>query len=66
MKSRRNSKKTIKKLYHFDEICESKRFFKTKEAAFEAADIRMLENMAADIDVYQCATCLNWHLTSKK
>jgi hypothetical protein len=52
------------KLYRFNLTCEGKRFFKTEEEALEAADIRMIENMSVTIGIYQCPTCLNWHLTS--
>ena len=52
------------KLYRFDPTCDGKRFFATEEAALEAADVRMFENLSATIGVYQCATCRNWHLTS--
>jgi hypothetical protein len=54
------------KIYRFDLTCDGKRFFKNEKEALEAADFRMLENMNADIGVYQCPTCMLWHLTSIK
>ncbi|MGV9001490.1 MAG: hypothetical protein ACOH18_00835 [Candidatus Saccharimonadaceae bacterium] len=66
MTTRRNKKVAASKAYHFDLICEGKRFFKTEQEAIEAADIRMLENMSVTIGIYQCATCFHWHLTSIK
>lgn len=66
MKARRNSKFTESKVYRFDLTCEGKRFFETEALALEAADIRMLENMSVSIGVYQCPTCMHWHLTSIK
>ena len=61
---RRRKQGSVTKAYQFDLTCEGKRFFKTEEEALEAADLRMLDNMSATIGVYQCPTCLNWHLTS--
>ena len=66
MKARRNTRTTTSKTYRFDPICEGKRFFETEAAALEAADIRMLENMSVTVGVYQCTTCMQWHLTSIK
>lgn len=64
--SKRNKKVTDAKVYRFDLACDGKRFFKTEEEALEAADIRMLENMSVTIGIYQCPTCMHWHLTSIK
>ncbi len=63
---KRTKKAASAKVYRFDLTCDGKRFFKTEEEALEAADFRMLENMNADIGVYQCPTCMLWHLTSIK
>jgi len=62
--SKRNKKVAESKVYRFDLTCSGKRFFKTEEEALEAADIRMLENMNRTLGVYQCPTCLQWHLTT--
>lgn len=62
--SRRNKNVAERKAFRFDPICEGKRFFKTEEEALEAADVGMLENMSVTLGVYQCATCMQWHLTS--
>ncbi len=64
--SKRNKKVTESKIYRFDLTCAGKRFFKTEEEAIEAADIRELENMSVTVGVYQCPTCMLWHLTSIK
>lgn len=66
MKARRNTRTITAKTYRFDLTCEGKRFFETEALALEAADIRMLENMSVTVGVYQCPTCLYWHLTSIK
>lgn len=64
--SKRTKKGSEVKIYHLDPICEGKRFFETEEAALEAADVGMLENMSVTLGVYRCATCGHWHLTSIK
>lgn len=64
--SRRNKKVGESKVYRFDLTCAGKRFFKTEDEALEAADIRMLENMSVTVGIYQCPTCMLWHLTSIK
>jgi hypothetical protein len=66
MSTRRNKKVAESKAYRFNLICEGKRFFKTEQEAIDAADVRMLENMSVTIGIYQCATCMHWHLTSIK
>jgi hypothetical protein len=64
MTTRRNKKVAESKAYRFALVCAGKRFFETEAAALEAADVRMLENMRVTIGVYQCPTCMLWHLTS--
>lgn len=43
--------------------CQSKVWYKTEAEAKDAAELRMLDNMSVQLDIYQCNICRNWHLT---
>jgi len=46
--------------------CQTKRGFRTEAIARDVAETRMLMAPSIELDVYQCPTCRQWHLTSKK
>ncbi len=45
--------------------CDSKRKFKNQPQAQQAAEYQMLLNTDLELSVYQCDTCLGWHLTRR-
>lgn len=65
MRQNRERNRQLKE-YHPNPTCDGKRFFATESEALEAADVRMLEHMSLTLGVYQCPTCLQWHLTRIK
>lgn len=46
--------------------CEGKNRYSTQKEAQGAAEFHMLENMNIELEVYECATCGYWHMTSVK
>lgn len=62
----RPRRRTQRPIFTIDVSCEQKRRFPTEAEAIDAADLRMLENMTVELDVYQCPTCSQWHLTRRK
>lgn len=49
-----------------NDTCSTKRRFKTEAEARDAAEFGMLRDMNIELDVYQCLTCQQWHLTRQK
>lgn len=46
--------------------CDSKTRYKSKPLADAAAELRELQHPQLELDTYQCLSCHQWHLTSRR
>lgn len=61
---RRHKKQTYNPYRHLI-ACSSKRRFRNKIDADDAAEIQMLRQPSLELSTYQCNICKKWHLTRR-
>jgi len=63
---RKNYKNKLKKLSPVSlNNCQSKVRYDSKDKANKSAEMRNLENLNLNLEVYKCDMCSGWHLTSR-